>query len=56
MFEYCIRCNEAIAVDDKGMCGHCHWAFRIELDDLWREIGTYLADWMNFRRWEEARS
>lgn len=56
MFEYCIRCNEAIAVDDKGMCGRCHWAFRIELDDLWREIGTYLADWMNFRRWEEARS
>jgi len=28
MFEDCIRCSEAPAVDELGYCGHCHWLSR----------------------------
>jgi hypothetical protein len=54
MFEECIRCTEAPAVDEFGYCGHCHWAVRAELEDGFRQIREYLRSWARFSDWCEA--
>jgi hypothetical protein len=54
MFEECIRCSEATAVDDLGYCGHCHWAVRAELEEGFLQIRDYLRAWARFSDWCEA--
>lgn len=51
MYEMCIRCGENYGVTEEGMCGHCHWAFRAELDALWLEMRDYLRLALEFQEW-----
>ena len=48
----CIGCGEQPAVDLAGLCGHCHWAIRAEVEEGMGEIGQYLGGWARFREWE----
>jgi hypothetical protein len=47
----CIRCDEAPGVDDLGLCGHCHWAFRAEIEEGFYRLRRYLVCWDRFRAW-----
>lgn len=38
----CIRCDEALAVDELGYCGHCHWAVRAEIEEGFYALRVYL--------------
>ena len=51
MWEECIRCNEAPAVDDQGYCGHCHWAVRAEVEEGFYQLREYLRRW----KWEAGQ-
>jgi len=51
MFDDCIRCNEAPAVDELGYCGHCHWAVRAETEEGFYQIREYLVKWARFEDW-----
>src|SRR5581483_3557946 len=55
MFEECIRCSEAPAVDDLGYCGHCHWAVRAEIEEGFYQLREYLRAWARFSDWCHAR-
>ena len=55
MWEECIRCNEAPAVDEQGYCGHCHWAVRAEIEEGFYAIREYLRAWARFDEWCETR-
>jgi len=55
MWEECIRCNEAPAVDEQGYCGHCHWAVRAEVEEGFYALREYLRAWARFDEWCEAR-
>jgi hypothetical protein len=55
MFEECIRCCEAPAVDDLGYCGHCHWAVRAEIEEGFYQLREYLRSWARFSDWCQAR-
>lgn len=48
----CIRCDEAPAVDESGLCGHCFWAVRSEAEEGMFQLRAYLARWLEFRDWE----
>jgi hypothetical protein len=54
MFEDCIRCAEAPAVDELGYCGKCHWAVRAEIEDGFDQIRDYLRPWAEFGDWCET--
>jgi hypothetical protein len=54
MFEDCIRCSDAPAVDDQGYCGHCHWAVRAEIEEGFHELREYLGSWALFTEWCDA--
>jgi hypothetical protein len=54
MFEDCIRCSEAPAVDDQGYCGHCHWAVRAEIEEGLHQLREYLGSWALFTEWCDA--
>jgi hypothetical protein len=54
MFDDCIRCNEAPAVDELGYCGHCHWAVRAEIEEGLCQIREYLRSWAAFSAWCES--
>ena len=54
MFDECIRCNEAPAVDEHGYCGHCHWAVRAESEEGFAKLRDYLRAWAQFDEWEQA--
>ena len=51
MWEECIRCDEAPAVDEQGYCGHCHWAVRAEVEEGLYAIREYLRAWARFEEW-----
>jgi hypothetical protein len=55
MFDDCIRCHEAPAVDELGYCGHCHWAVRAEIEEGFYELREYLRSWARFSDWCQAR-
>src|ERR1700753_3918770 len=55
MWEECIRCNEAPAVDDQGYCGHCHWAVRAEVEEGFYAMREYLRAWARFDEWCETQ-
>jgi hypothetical protein len=55
MFEDCIRCSEAPAVDDLGYCGHCHWAVRAEIEEGFFQLREYLRSWARYSDWCDAR-
>ena len=55
MWEECIRCNEAPAVDEQGYCGHCHWAVRAEVEEGFYALREYLRAWARFDEWCETR-
>ena len=55
MFEECIRCNTAPAVDELGYCGHCHWAVKVEIQEGLAQLRDYLAGWAQFADWCAAR-
>lgn len=56
MFEECIRCSEAPAVDDFGLCGHCHWVVAAEVkkevektfEEGFLALCEYLYNWLRF--------
>jgi len=54
MFQECIRCNEAPAVDELGYCGHCHWAVLAEVEEGFAQIREYLRSWAKFSEWCES--
>ena len=54
MFEDCIRCCEAPAVDELGYCGHCHWAVRAEIEQGFYHLREYLSSWARFTDWCDA--
>ena len=54
MFEDCIRCAEAPAVDDQGYCGNCHWAVRAEIEEGLHQLRVYLGSWARFTDWCDA--
>jgi len=54
MAEQCIRCDNAYACDGHGMCGHCHWAHKSEVEFGLTKLWTYLKRWSEFRAWEQA--
>ena len=47
----CIRCDEALAVDELGYCGHCHWAVRAEVEEGLYSLRAYLESWARFDDW-----
>jgi hypothetical protein len=51
MFDDCIRCSIAPAVDDLGYCGRCHWAVRAELEEGFYRLRDYLSAWARFTEW-----
>jgi hypothetical protein len=55
MYEECIRCGEAPAVDELGYCGHCHWAVRAEIEEGFYQLREYLRAWSRFADWCDAR-
>jgi hypothetical protein len=57
MYEICIRCVSAPAVDENGYCGHCHWISRVEVEVGIDQIHEYLGNWARFDAWcEEHRA
>ena len=54
MYEDCIRCADAPAVDDQGYCGHCHWAVRAEIEEGMHQLRDYLGSWARFTAWCDA--
>ena len=52
--EECIRCNNALAVDEFGYCGSCHWEIQAEVERGFYQISRYLRAWDKFRTWESA--
>jgi hypothetical protein len=54
MFEECINCGEAPAVDELGYCGQCHWAVRAEVEEGFYRLREYLRRWAQFSDWCEA--
>jgi hypothetical protein len=55
MFDECIRCSSAPAVDELGYCGHCHWAVRAEVEEGLYQLREYLRSWARFSDWCAAR-
>jgi hypothetical protein len=55
MFDDCIRCSTAPAVDEFGYCGHCHWAVRAEVEEGFHQMREYLRSWARFEDWCESR-
>jgi hypothetical protein len=55
MYDDCILCGLAPAVDELGYCGHCYWAVRAEIEDGFIELREYLASWARFTDWCDAR-
>ena len=55
MWEECIRCGQAPAVDDQGYCGHCHWAVRAEVEEGFYALREYLRAWASYGEWCEHR-
>jgi hypothetical protein len=53
--EVCIRCGEAPGVDDRGYCGHCHWAVQVEIHEGFRQLRDYLEGWARFADWCATR-
>jgi hypothetical protein len=49
--EDCIRCGEAPRADEEGYCGHCHWAVKVEIQEGFHQLCTYLAGWARFDDW-----
>jgi hypothetical protein len=47
----CIRCCNAPRVDDWGLCGHCHWAVRSEIEVGLYELREYLRKVARFEAW-----
>jgi hypothetical protein len=54
MYDECIRCSGAPAVDELGYCGHCHWAVRAELEEGFCRLREYLSSWARFTAWCDA--
>jgi hypothetical protein len=52
--QVCIRCGEAPSVDEIGLCGHCHWAVRSEVEHGLDRFAAYLGRWAAFRAWESV--
>lgn len=46
----CIRCAEAPAVTD-GLCGHCHWAVKAEIETGLQKIEAYAQRQGEFTSW-----
>jgi hypothetical protein len=55
LFEDCIRCGDAPAVDLYGYCGHCHWVVRAECRNGLAQFDVYLLAWSRFAEWCGAR-
>jgi hypothetical protein len=53
--QVCIRCGEAPSVDEIGLCGHCHWAVRSEVEHGLDRFAAYLGRWAAFRAWEQSQ-
>lgn len=53
--EPCLRCGEAPAIDKAGMCGHCHWLTRLDIDRGLREFEIHLTKHARFDDWERER-
>jgi hypothetical protein len=47
----CIRCGDAPPVDEWGLCGHCHWAVRGEIEVGLYELREYLRKVARFEAW-----
>lgn len=52
--EACVRCKEAPAATPEGLCGHCHWAVRAEVEEGLYALREYLKSWARFDAWEKA--
>jgi hypothetical protein len=51
MADTCIRCGDAPPVDEQGLCGHCHWAMRAEVEVGLYELREYLRKVARFEAW-----
>lgn len=53
----CIRCvangdtYPGVAVDEDGLCGHCHWVVKAEAVEGQYQIEEYLNNWARFDDW-----
>lgn len=52
MFQVCLNCHEAPAVDDQGLCGHCHWLIAAQIQTGLRQFEKFLeryAGWSEYQ-------
>jgi len=49
--DVCIRCHEAKALDQEGLCGHCQWAIRAEVKTGLLQLSAYLAKYARYEDW-----
>jgi hypothetical protein len=47
----CLRCAESPATTPDGMCGHCHWAIKAEVENGIVQIAEYVSKQDEFARW-----
>lgn len=47
----CIRCCEAVRVDEEGYCRRCRWAVRAEVEQGLCALRDYLRAWSLFMDW-----
>jgi hypothetical protein len=52
----CLRCENYPAIDNDGLCGHCHWAIVAEFEKGMREIADFLHPDNPVVRYTEACS
>jgi hypothetical protein len=50
-----MRCGDAPPVDERGLCGHCHWAVRAEAEVGIYELREYLRKVARFEAWLRKR-
>lgn len=46
----CIRCGNHPPVE-RGLCAHCVWAVRAEIEDGFVKLRGYLQAWADFTEW-----
>lgn len=52
----CVRCGEAYAVDEHGLCGHCHWATAQEIQQGFKDLDAFLAHYAPWSEYQVAHN
>jgi len=55
LWDECVRCHEMDSVDEAGLCPHCYWGLRAEMDHGHEVMCDYLRAWARFAEWCDAR-